>query len=540
MRIRARYVVSGAALTAIVALAVPAVASGGTTPSGAAQSNLLLLALTAGGESATVGSVVMSATGVTSPTALIDLVPAEVDGTKHAEKTVGPGESTSLSPVNATLPNGAGALTGPALTAAASTTGGVALAQAAASALGHATADGSAIDLGVSSLSDLADVTPTAAVSAKTLRISNIALPSIYALLTGMGLNLSALNGGQLESLYSVVAQTTSPAQAAAVLAAETKVGSSLTPTLAAAQTALAAAGNAETLAQNALQAQLSALTGPLLAGVDAALGLPPATTPSVGDLTPTTIPLVELADGGLTPAIATWQDAEAALTSAQGLVSGLTDLIGSVGAALAANPLAALNGVTLATRAVASNSPSASAVTTIGSADVLGTAASLTAFSAVFNATAAKLAAAVNSLAGGVSFSAPLFVIGRVSRSTGTSGGYRTAVASLTGVALTLPTISLPASLSISGRSVTTPAGQLTVASLGDSARFRAGIAPASTSPPATRSGGHAPLTATVATGIHASPSLPDTGLPAGVPAAALVLIGAALLTWRRLARAR
>jgi hypothetical protein len=543
MRLGPRAAVGSLAAAGLFLLAVPAGASVSTTPaSGSAQSALTLLSLSAGGETASVGSVGMTASGVSSPAALIDLVPARLDGTAIGERTVTPGHSLSESPVNATLPNGAGTLTGPALTATASTTGGQSVAQTVASALGAATVDGTPLGFGVSSLSDVAKVDSSQAASAKTIRISNIALPTVYSLLTQMGLNLSVLDARQLESLYSVVSQTVSSTQAAAVTAAESQVGSAVTTTLPAAQSSLQTATTAETAAAATLQSQLNALTGPTLLAVDTALGLPPATVPTVSDLTATTIPLVEAADAALTSAIAAWQSAVAAVAAAQALVTGLTELITSVGAALAADPLAALGGITFATDAVASRTPTATAVADVGSLDVLGVAsADLGTFTTAFNATGAKLVSVLDGLGTGVAFTAPALVVGQVSHSTGVSGGYYTAAASVTGLRLTLPTLTLPASLSVTGKAVSTPAGGLTVASLTDSARFR----PASTLTGPPPPGGVRLAPAMVATSVPGAtpsngPSLAETGLPVGIPVTALVLVGAALLARRRLAGGR
>ncbi|MHB2021928.1 MAG: hypothetical protein ACYCO3_01155 [Mycobacteriales bacterium] len=516
--------------------ALPAAAATTTTTpaAGSANSELSLLTLSSGVGRVGVGMVTLKAATTPAATAGVDLIPAEVGNQEIGAVQIGPGQSQTVAPVTASLP--VGSLTGPSLQAAASTTGGEPVASVVANALGQASIAGAPLSLGIASLRDTTMVSATSAVASKVLQINDVALPSIAALLAGLGLNLDALSATELSDLYAVVAATATSTVSAAVSAAESGVTAAMSAVGAGAPATLGGADALVTKDQSAANTAAATFTSALqtAAATVPGLTLPATVTPSTWtSLTTTEQSALELANASLPSLYASWQQAQAALTAAQQLVIALTKLIGAVSAALSANPLAALNGITLAASATASDTPAATAVAEVGSFDVLGQVSpNLQAFAATLNGISAKLASVIDGLGTGASFTAPTVAVGAVTHSTGRSGVFRTAQATVTGIELTLPKLSLPAGFALPHLASATAGGSLVIGQLVEAAQYR----------PASQVTVAAPAPAAPATTKTVAPGLPETGLPSGVPLTAIALLSvglAGLLLRRRLNRA-
>jgi hypothetical protein len=210
------------------------------------------------------------------------------------------------------------------------------------------------------------------------------------------------------------------------------------------------------------------------------------------------------------------------AVDALQALVTALTQLITSVLDAIAANdnPLAALGDISIRTSAVAKRTPTADASVSVGSVEILGAAAPLGQLTSVLDGVTGTLSDVLNSVAG-VSFSPPSIEIGAPSHSTDQQGRTRTATASITGVKLTLPSITLPAALHLAGVP-TGISGSLTLGQLAETARWTPGST-AATTPNSPNTPG------TPSTPTSGSP-LPDTGGRMLLSLAGLMVIGAAL----------
>lgn len=514
--------------TAVLAIgALPASAATTTTPAaGAASSELRLLTLSSGAGRIAVGIAALKAATLPALTAGVDLIPAQVGTQAVGEVQVGPGQSHTSPPVSVSLP--VGSLTGPSLRATASTAQGHPAADLVANALGQAAVAGAPLDLGVTSLQDAATVTAGDAVASKVLKINDVALPSIDALLASLGLNLNALNVSALAALYGVVSGTTSAAAATAVHAAESAAGAAVLSVGANAPSSLPGADALVTADQAASTSAASTFTSALQAAAAAAPGvvLPsPVTSTTWAGLSTTDQTLLAAVNVKLPAMYAAWQQAQTSLTAAQQLVSALTNLIAAVTSALSADPLAALNGVTLAAEATASATPTATAVAQIGSFDVLGVlSANLAGFTAALNAVTENLTNVVDGLASGVRFTAPVLAVGQVSQRTGTAGPFRTAEATVTGLELTLPTLSLPAALALPNVAPVTTGGSMGIGQLTETAQYRPAVVVTTSAPP--------PASQPV---ISVTASLPETGLPVGVPVAAIALVLTGLFFRRR-----
>ncbi|HMC69142.1 MAG TPA: LPXTG cell wall anchor domain-containing protein, partial [Mycobacteriales bacterium] len=189
-------------------------------------------------------------------------------------------------------------------------------------------------------------------------------------------------------------------------------------------------------------------------------------------------------------------------------------------------DPLAALGNIKVATSAVAAKVPTADATVTVGSINVLGSLTPLTSLTSTLDGVMNTLSSVLNSVAG-VSFTPAKIAIGQPTHSTSTKGMTKFATASVTGLTLTLPSITLPQALTVAGVP-TGISGSLSLGALTDSAQWTPGSVISSGTPTFT----HAKPPAK-----PSSSPLPNTGGTMALPIAGLLILGTALVFRRRIA---
>jgi len=546
------------ALTAALTLtagAAPALAASTTTPSkGNAHSALTLLQVSLAGHTVSAGTIEGVASDAASRVAKLVVTPVTLDGTAIGQQTVTPANSPMTVPSSAqsaTVPNLL-SLTGPTLAVTAKSGPTAVLASAVLKALGTVTLKPAGLvslplNLQTASMTNLAQVTANQSEAEKSLNIGSLSLPSINDLLAGLGVDVNALlaqlTQGNLNTLNGLVSGTALTALNNAVDTAQAALASApnslagAVAALAPATTQLNQANAALTTANTAWNTAFATIPLATLT----TLGVPSTLLPS-GFSGLTTVQQTGLA--AVVPNIATLASnavsAQTAVDTAQTLVDNLNALIDAlqnlVNAVLGAvtgndDPLAALGNISVATKAIAtktSSTPTASA--TLGSVDVLGTAASVGQLTSVLSGVTNTLAGVLNSVAG-VTFTPPSVQVGTPHTTSSKQGTTHRATASITGVTVTLPTIKLPAALStitssLPGASVVNGVvnvlgGSVKVGTLDESADLTPGTTSSSTpSTPTSSSGG---------------PSLAGTGMSSTIPAVAALLVIAALVVLRR-----
>ena len=532
-------------VVSLSALALPAgAASSATAAKGASTSSLTILQLTLSGTTITAGQIAAVAGNTTSPhQAKLVITPVSSTLTGPVgQQTITPSSNTTTvpsTPKSVSLPAGLGSVTGPTFGVKAADNATAVLASAALKALGKVTLLTVPLNLRTASLSDVAKVTATQATAQKKLTLGSLSLPSLGDLLASLGLDLKGLldelTQGKLTQLAGLVTSTTSGAVKtanAAVDTAQAAINGTVPSNLDKAQTALTSAtstltakNQALTTATGAFNTAFGAISAALLpAGVstgttaDQFLALAPAVQAAVDALSPAD--LVSLATAVKT-AEAAVQAAQAVVDTLQALVTALTNLINAVLNAIASNsdPLAALGNISVTTKAVAANKPTAAADVSVGSVHVLGALTSLSSLTSTLGAVTDTLSSVLDSVAG-VKFTPPSVTIGKPTKSTKTTGTTRFASASITGVKLTLPSLTLPAALTLPG-APTGISGSLTFGQLAETAQYTPGTAATPSTPQTHRPQG--------------SP-LPDTGGSAMLPIAGLLILGTGVLLWRRL----
>jgi LPXTG-motif cell wall-anchored protein len=188
---------------------------------------------------------------------------------------------------------------------------------------------------------------------------------------------------------------------------------------------------------------------------------------------------------------------------------------------------LVALGNIKLTTSAVAAKTPKADAAVSVGSINVLGSLTPLTSLTTALDDVMNTLSGVLNSVTG-VSFTPAKVAIGQPTHSTSTKGKTTFATASVTGLTLTLPSITLPQSLTLAGVP-TGISGSLSLGALTDTAQFTPGTAATPSTPNTpTPSSPHTP----------SSSPLPNTGGNMLLPVAGLLILGTAVLLRRRLAQ--
>jgi hypothetical protein len=504
-----------------------------------------ILRLTVSGTTITAGQIAAVAATTTKPHEA-KLVITPIDSTLTGpvgQQTITPSSTTTTvpaTPKSVSLPAGLGKVTGPTFGVKAADDAAGVLASAALKALGKVTVLTVPLNLRAASLSDVAKVTSSRASASKTLSLGSLSLPSLSDLLASLGLDLKGLldelSQGKLTDLAGLVTSTTSGAVKsanAAVDTAQAAITGTVPKNLDAAKTSLTAANGALTTANGTLTTANGAFTT-AFAAIPAALLPAGVTTGTTADQFLALTPAVQAAIDALTGAdlaslAAAVQTAEAALQAAQdvvdtvqALVTALTDLINAVLNAVTGDgdPLAALGNVKVTTSAIAAKAPKAVADVSVGSVHVLGALTPLGSLTKSLSAVTDTLSSVLESVAG-VSFTPPSVSIGKPAKSTKTSGKTRFASASVTAVKLTLPSLTLPKTLTLPGVP-TAISGSLTFGQLSDSAKWTPGTAATPSTPQSPNPSQGSPL--------------PDTGGRALLPLAGLLILGAGLLLWRRL----
>jgi hypothetical protein len=583
---------STAALAALTLAAASGTAAGATaTPAaGSASTTLSVLRVLAGGHDLSAVDLALRSDTTSSPrVSRIDITPITADGTAYGRVVVNQANSpqgvSALSTPSALSPYAQ--LVSPALTASATS---LPSNQIGAASLGSLKVLGLPVALG-GALQAASSVTGTGGASAgKTVTLSNVALPSIADVLAALGLDLSKLPVGSLSTLLSQLDLVTSAVTTAqnAVNTAQSAVDAQvatlagLTATLTTDQGLLATAQTTLTTATSALQTLLNdplvtALTGGVPLTVAQFEALVASADPLVAliEAIPVVGPLVTSAQTDYVSALAAVTAAQnvvalaqAAVDAAQALLTTLTatltsaisTLLGAITGVLDATPLVSLTKLELSTKALVTSATtggqSAQIVGgTISGLKVLGTDVLQTALgsstidlSALAGTAVTTLTSTISGLTGTLSsvlssipglpvLDIPAPKIGLLTKSTSTSisGGYGRASTLITGLSITLPSITLPTSVALPGAvnlpamdGITQVAGQLTSApvtvsllTLRDQAAFRPAVAGTGTT------GG--------TNGSQDGGSLPDTGLPVGVAALSLLLVGGALALRRK-----
>jgi hypothetical protein len=533
-------------VSAVAALSLPAgAASSSTAAKGAATSSLSILRVTVSGTTITAGQIAAVA-GTTTKPHQAKLVVTPIDSTLTGpvgQQTITPSSNTSTvpaTPKSVDLPGGLGSVTGPTFDVKAADDATGVLASAALKALGKVTVLTVPLNLKTASLSDVAKVTSAKATAKKSLTLGSLSLPSLNDLLASLGLDLNGLldqlTQGKLTDLAGLVTSTTSGAVKTAndaVDAAQAAVSGAAPKNLDAATTALATATGALTTANGTLTTATGAFNTAfgaipalsLPAGVstgttaDQFLALAPAVQTVVDALTAADLNALATAVQAAEAAVAT---AQAVVDTLQALVTALTDLINAVLGAITGDddPLAALGDISVTTSAIAAKTPKADADVNVGSVKVLGALTPLSSLTKTLGTVTDTLSSVLESVAG-VSFTAPKLTIGKPTHSTKTTGTTRFASASITGVKLTLPSLTLPNALALPGVP-TGISGSITFGQLSETAQWTPGTA-ATPSTPQTPS-----------SSPQGSP-LPDTGGGMLLPVAGLLVLGSAVLLWRR-----
>jgi hypothetical protein len=570
-----------AATTAFVlsaASGAPALAAAVTHGTG--TSSLQVLTLTAGGHTISLGGLALvSDTVGSAPVARVTVTPLVVDATTYGEQVVTPANSPLTVPAVASpaVLSGLATVSSPAITAAATSAPAT---HAGTTSLGTLSVLGIQVPVN-GAVSVGSAVTSARASAQKTVTIKNLVLPSIGDILAQLGLDVSKLPVGTLGSLVNQLdlANSAIAAAQAAVDTAQAQVDAAITTAsaaalgLAQANSAQSAAQTALTNATTALQSKLNGVTGATLVAFPGANTISGYSTLSAAGLL-----AVETLVPGTAAAYTTYTSAASALTTAQGAVataqgvvntaqaaiapltatldSVLSTLDGLASALLDSTPLVSLDSLSITSRAVASSAQAGGQTAEVtGGAieglhvlgtDVLQTVLGTSSIDVVdlVGGTAATVTTAIGDLTDtlssvlssltGVALNVPAPKIELLTKTTRTwvAGGYGHALASVQGLKVTLPSISLPTSLAVPGAAnlaalsgVTQVAGTLTsapisleLATLSDQSAF----APSVISGPG----------ATPGTG---TPGLAATGMPAGLGLLAVLLLGGGLVLRRR-----
>jgi hypothetical protein len=548
-----RTTIALAAAAGLAALSLPAGAATTTTPAtGSAESSLTILHIALNGETVDAGDLRAVVDDATPHVAKLVVTPLDSSLTGPlGRQTITSDDGSSTipgTPKSLQVPDTGTALlqiTGPTFSAKAVDSATKVAASAVLDALGSVQLLTVPLDLSAASLSDVAKVTSTGASAVKELSVGGLALPSVQDLLASLGVDLDTLLeqitqgrltalvdmlGGNVAALNTAVddAQatlsgltgTSAPRAFVTALAQQDSASTDLTDATAAFDTALdtfwAAAGSVP-----GLQAALSLLglddtiDAATFAGLDlsALQAVPGVDTSGLDDL-------AALADGVL--------DAQAILDAANALVDALQDLVTAVLGVVQGNddPLAALGPITVTTSAIAAKTPKAVADVKVGDVSVLGALVPLGSLTSTLAGVTDTLSGILESVTG-VSFTAPTIAVGTPSTSTDQQGRTRFAAASITGVTLKLPSISIssaaPAGLELPG----VPDGvngSIQIGRLAETAQWTPAASATTPDSPNTPDtpGSDGPL--------------PDTGAPVLLPFAGLLAIGAGLALRRRL----
>jgi hypothetical protein len=560
-----RLLAAGAATALVVPAAIafaPSAYAGTVVDTGDASSTATLLSITSGpgltiqragaqgnvtnlGAAHTVKALVatLSASTITNPTsASIDVIPVALDGTSYGEKKVSNG--TKAVPANGQGVAGVVGVTTPAAIIQATTQGGpVAKLTSAgnygATVLGiNLPAIAGSVNFGSSVLNKTSD-------AAKTVHVSNVALPSLTDIFDKFGLDLSRVEFARLKNLVDTLKlNATSAIQAAETTLSNAQADlSDAQDAVDAATTALTNALNAQsTLFSNAAITTLTGLSGTPTAAQWVAFGttLQGTIETAMNGLTLNSAANITTATSDLDAATAALDGFENALFSAEDALIPL--LVGALDV-----PLLSIGSVTVGTIADAGANHVATVTGSVKGVSVLGTqlikstdvlslgSSALATVQAKINVLTQAVGTFLNNAplnnSNGSLLKVPTPAITLLQKTTNLNpmGGYQAAYAQVVGAAVSWGALTIPGFgevgivkkaarpnlvVNSSGNLVTDPIA-LTVASLTDQSRY----APAAAVKTPT----------TVTPGTTPSTTLPQTGVPVGVAVGALLLMLAA-----------
>jgi hypothetical protein len=566
-----------AATAALTLCAAPGTAAAATKAAGRGTSSVSVLSLSVAGHTLSLADLSLISDTIASPRiSSVTFTPVTVDGTAYGKQSVN--QSTSPATVGAVSAPAALApvatLTSPALDISATSQPSN---HAGAASLGKVKVLGLPVQL-AGALDTASAVSSTAGASGlKTVEITNLALPSVADVLAALGLDLSKLPIGSLDDLVNALELVTG-----AITTAETAVDTAqaavtaATADLATKTAALTADQAALTTSTAALQTILDGVAASLDPLVVAVVTAAPSIVTVAGydALAQASSPFVTTLNGlvsGLSAAYTTFTTDRDAVAAAQALVdtaqatltsltSTLTTVVHNLftllQARLDATPLVSLDELKVSTRAaVTSASKGGQHAEVVGGTvrglKVLGvdvidsalgsstldlegvTSSALAQVNGVIGQVTGVLSTVLSNVPGFPKLEVPAPAVGLLTKTTSTSikDGFGLAATTVRALSITVPGITLPTTLALPGAaglpafdSVTQVAGQLTsaplslsVLTLRDQAAFR-------------------PAVAGTSVGNPGSGGLPPTGLPTGVAALSLTLIGCALLARRRL----
>ena len=552
-----------------------AATSGSTAAAGRGSSSITLLDLAVGGHHLSLADLSLVSDTVASPRiSSVAVTPITVDGTAYGRQTVNQSSSPkSVAPVSgpAALAPFAN-LTSPTISVTA--TSGPSN-HAGATSLGNVKVLGMPINLSGALQAATAVSSANGASGLKTVTIDNLALPSIKDVLAALGLDLSALPVASLDDLVGALELVNGAVNTAenAVDTAQAAVDSA-SADLATKTTALTSANTALTSAQATLTTATTTVNGLLatagIADVAAFQALAPAAQAAAEALAP-----------GLTAAVTSYLNAQTAVaaaqtavTTAQGLVNtaqalvttltntltaALDTLLGAIIAVLDSTPLVSLDSLEVTTRAVATSAKKGGQqAEVVGGVvkglkvlgvDVLDVAlgTSTLNLSGVANAALAQVNDLMDEVTGTLSdvlssipslpaLEIPAPVVSLLTKRTTTSisGGFGRADTVVQGLSITLPKITLPTSVAVPGAAglpalngvnqvnglLSSAPLSLGILTLHDQAAFSPSVLPGSGTSGTPGNSGH----------------LADTGLPAGLAALSILLVGGALVVRRRM----
>src|SRR3954468_20646078 len=222
LRLLAAGATTALVVPAAIAFAPPASASV-TTDTGDANSTATVLSLTAVGHNVKAIVAALNASTITSPkSAVVDVVPVTLDGTKYGEQKITNGGKNVAANTQSVL--GAVGVTTPTLSMQADSTGPIARLTSAGdiapSLLGITLPKiSSTLNFGSSVVNKTSD-------ASKTVHLTGLLLPSLRDLLGALGLDLSLVSTAKLDQLVNqlnlVTSQITSAEAAVAGLPAAT------------------------------------------------------------------------------------------------------------------------------------------------------------------------------------------------------------------------------------------------------------------------------------------------------------------------------
>lgn len=568
---------SAIALTAVALTATAGAASAATVSpaAGTATSTVQLLHLLVGGHEIEAGDLSLLTDTVDGTLSRVIVTPVTVDGTAYGAQTVTPSNSPTGVPA-ASSPNPLAAfanLTSPSFDVTASDAPSTHVGSA---SLGSLSLLGMPVSLG-GGLSVGASVSKVSgAIGTKTVTLENVALPSIADILAALGLDLSALPVSTLSDLVDQLSLVTGAVITAqgAVDTAQAEVAAAVadlatkTSALTAAQGVLATAQTTLATATTAVQTLLSAAG--FLGTISDYAALTQLAKDALELLAPGLAAAYDdfvAAGDAVTAAQAVLAAAQAAVDAAQALLTTLQStlsaavatLTGLLTGVLDGTPLVSLDSLVVRTVASASTASAGGQQAqvlggTVTGLKVLGTdvldaalgdttldlGSLVGGLADQINATIGTLTGTLSSVLSAVpglpalDVPAPVVTLLTKSASTSISGGFGRAATTVTGLTISLPTITVPLAAALPGAAnlpalagVVQSAGVLETAPLSvglltlrDQAAFRPAVVAGT---PGTSGG-------TPGTG-----GLAETGLPIGVALLSLGAVGGALILRRR-----